>query len=110
MLKYKTGDKVKILSGKDKGREGVIEKMFPKEGRALVPGINVYKRHIKKTVARDGKGGVYDLPRPIGLSKLMVIDPKAGKPTRVGFKVEGGKKLRISKKSGVILDKSRKEK
>lgn len=107
MLKYKTGDKVRVLSGKDKGREGVIERVYPKLNRALVPGINIYKKHIKKAVAADKKGGVYPIPRPINLSKLAVLDPKSNKPTKVGFKVQGGKKLRISKKSGVILDNTK---
>jgi len=105
MLKYKVGDKVVILSGKDKGRKGVIEIIYPMKNKALVPGVNVYKKHVKKAVAADKKGGVYELPRPILLSKLAIIDPKKGKPTRVGFKIEGGKKLRVSKLSGVILDK-----
>jgi large subunit ribosomal protein L24 len=105
MLKYKVGDKVKVLSGKDKGREGTIEKIFPKTGKALLPGINMYKRHIKKQVAKDGKGGIFELPRPIDLAKLGIIDPKTGKVTRVGFKVEGGKKLRVSHTSHVIIDK-----
>ncbi len=105
MLKYKTGDKVVVISGKDKGREGTIERIYPKKGVAIVSGVNIYKKHIKKALARDGKGGIYEVPRPIDLSKLMIIDPKIGKPTRVAFKVEGGKKLRVSKKSGVIVDK-----
>ncbi len=104
MQKIKTGDKVMVMRGKDKGREGTVERVFPKKGTAFIPGVNIYKKHIKKAVAADGKGGVYEIPRPIALSKLAVIDPKTKKPTRVGFKVEGGKKLRISKKSKVILD------
>lgn len=110
MLKYRIGDKVKVLSGKDKGREGVIEFIDVRRAKAVVPGINMYKKHVKKSLARDGKGGVYELPRSIHLSKLAVLDPKTGKPTRVGFKVEGGKKFRISKKSGLILDKVKKSK
>jgi large subunit ribosomal protein L24 len=106
MLKYKVGDKVVVLAGKDKGREGIIEVIYPSRNEALVPGVNVYKKHVKKAVAVDKKGGVYDLPRPISLSKLAILDPKKGKPTRVGFKVEGGKKLRVSKLTGVILDKA----
>jgi large subunit ribosomal protein L24 len=104
MLKFKVGDKVKVMSGKDKGREGNIEKIYPEKKTAVLPGINIYKKHVKKQVAADNKGGIYEIPRSIALSKLMVIDPKTKKPTRVGFKVEGGKKLRISKKTGVILD------
>lgn len=105
MNKYKTGDKVQVIRGKDKGRKGHIEKIFPKRGVALVPGINMYKKHVKKTMDPQGKGGIFEIPRPIKLSKLMVLDPKTGKPTRIGFEVKGGKKLRISKKSGELLDK-----
>ena len=104
MLKYKVGDTVKILSGKDRGREGKIERIFPKKGTALIPETNIYKKHVKKALARDGKGGIYEIPRPIRLSKLAVIDPATKKPTRIGFKVQGGKKLRIAKKSNKLLD------
>lgn len=105
MLKFRTGDKIKVMTGKDKGREGTIEKIFPADAKALVPGVNIFKRHIKKAVAADEKGGIYEIPRPIALSKLAIIDPKTGKPTRVGFKVQAGKKLRIAKRSGSLLDK-----
>jgi len=109
MKKFKVGDKVKIRSGKDKGREGVIESI--KGNKALVSGINIYKKHVKKALTRDNKGGIFDIPRPIDLSKLSVLDPKTGKPTRVGFRIEGAKgggktkKVRISKTSDTILDK-----
>ena len=105
MKKFKVGDKVKIIRGKDKGRKGEIERIFPKKQKALVPGINMYKKHVKKSLDPQGKGGIFEIPRPIDLSKLMVLDPKTGKPTRVGFEVKGGKKLRISKASGSLLDK-----
>ncbi len=105
MAKLKVGDTVIVLIGKDKGKEGTIERMFPEKGKALVSGVNMYKRHIKKAMARDGEGGVYDIPRPIALTKLAMKDPKTGKPTRVGYKFEGDKKVRFAKKSGVILDK-----
>jgi large subunit ribosomal protein L24 len=105
MLKYKTGDKVQVIAGKDKGRTGTIDKIFPKKGTALLQGVNVYKKHIKKDLARDGKGGIYDIPRPIKLSKLAVLDPKSGGPTRVSFKTVEGKKVRISTKSGIQIGK-----
>ena len=110
MQKLKVGDKVKVLSGKDRGREGNIEVIFPKKGAAIIPGINVYKKHVKKQMARDGKGGIFDIPKPISLSKLAIIDPKTGKTARVGFKIQGGKKLRISKKSKALLDIGKKGK
>ena len=106
MLKIKIGDKVKILSGKDKGREGQIEKIFPKKKTVLVPGLNMYKKHIK---ARDGqKGGIYDLPRPIAVSKLALICPKCKKQTRVAFELKDGKKLRICAKCRNLVDKGKK--
>lgn len=104
MNKFRTGDKVKVRSGKDRGREGTIEAIVDGD-KALIQGINVYKKHVKKQVTQDGKGGIFDIPRPISLSKLAFIDPKTGKPTRVGFKIEGDRKVRIAKKSGKIIDK-----
>lgn len=103
MNKFKVGDKVQVRNGKDRGREGVIESIT--SGLALVQGVNVYKKHVKKSLTKDNKGGIFEIPRPIALSRLSVLDPKTGKPTRVGFKIEGDKKVRISKKSGTMLDK-----
>lgn len=105
--KFKAGDKVIIRSGKDKGREGTIESIDSKLDTALIPGVNMYKKHVKKQLTRDGKGGIFDIPRPMALSKLSLVDPKTGKPTRVGFELKNGKKLRIAKKSGVQLDKKK---
>lgn len=107
MLKYKAGDKVKVLQGKDRGREGTILKIDRKKGTALVEGINMYKKHVKAQVARDGKGGVYEIPRPMQLSKLAVIDPKTKKPARVGFKIEGKNKVRINKKTKKVIDSAK---
>lgn len=104
MLKIKKGDKVKVITGSDKGKEGTIEILFPKKGTAYVPGVGLYKKHVKASVARDGKGGVYELFRPIAISKLAIMDPKSGKPTRVKFQVVGGKKLRVSSKSNELID------
>ncbi len=104
MLKIKKGDKVKVITGSDKGKEGTIEILFPKKGTAYVPGVGLYKKHIKAAVARDGKGGVYELFRPIAISKLAIVDPKSGKPTRVKFQVSGDKKLRVSAKSNELID------
>ena len=105
MLKYKVGDKVIVRNGKDRGREGTIEKIFTRDMTALVQGVNVYKKHVKGALTKDGKGGIFDIPRPILMSKLAVVDPKTKKITRVGFRIEGDKKIRIAKKSGNILDK-----
>jgi large subunit ribosomal protein L24 len=96
MLKFKAGDTVKITSGKDKGREGKIERIFPDVSRALIPGLNIYKKHVK---SRPGqKGGIFDIPRPFPFSKISLICPNCKKITRVGFKMVGKEKLRICKK------------
>jgi len=105
MLKYKLGDKVKVLQGRDRGREGVISKIFPKKGTAIVEGINIFKKHVKSSVTQDGKGGIFDISKPIHLSKLAVVDAKTKKSIRVGFKMEGKKKVRINKKTKKLIDK-----
>lgn len=105
MLKIKKGDKVKVIAGSDKGREGVVEKVFPKKGTAFVPGVSVYKKHISSKTAVDGKGGVYELSRPISIAKLAFIDPKTNKTTRVRFEVSKDKKVRVAVKSKQIIDK-----
>jgi large subunit ribosomal protein L24 len=96
MLKFKVGDTVKITSGKDRGREGKIEKLIPKKPLALIPGINVYKKHVKGF--RGQKGGIYDIPKSISFSKIALICPKCKKQTRVGFKKLGSEKVRVCKK------------
>ena len=102
MFKFKIGDTVKITSGKDKGREGKIEKIFLKQGLALIPGINIYKKHIK---GRPGqKGGIYDIPRPIAFSSISLICSKCKKVTRIGFRIVGHEKVRICRKCGKEQD------
>jgi large subunit ribosomal protein L24 len=96
-MKIKKGDKVKIISGKDKGREGQIAKVFTKSNKIMIPGLNIYRKHIKKNEQMP-KGGVVELPRPINVSKIMLICPKCAKATRVGYQIEGKKKFRICKK------------
>ncbi|ANZ99013.1 MULTISPECIES: 50S ribosomal protein L24 [Carnobacterium] len=100
----KTGDKVKVITGKDKGKEGVILKAFPKKDRVIVEGINMMKKHQKPNSANP-QGGILETEAPIHVSNVMLIDPKTNEPTRVGFKVEDGKKVRVSKKTGEVLDK-----
>ena len=102
MLKLKTGDTVKVLSGKDKGREGKIEKVFPGKATVLVPGVNVYKKHVKGQSGQ--KAGIYDIPRPLPFSKVAVVCTKCKKPTRVGFKLVGNKKRRMCKKCKREID------
>lgn len=98
MLKFKVGDKVKITAGKDKGREGEIERILSDTGRAIIPGINIFKRHVKGMPER--KGGIYEVPRPLLFSKIVLICPKCKKLVRVGFKTIDNKKTRICKKCG----------
>ena len=100
MLHIKKDDTVFVLSGNDKGRKGRVLSIDPKKGSAIVEGINMVKKSTKPT-AQHPQGGIIEKEAPIRLCKLAVVDPKTGKPTRVGFKVkDDGKKVRISKKSG----------
>ena len=96
-MKIKRGDKVRVIYGKDKGRDGVVERVYPKENKILIPGINIYKKHIKKN-EKMPKGGVVELPRPIVVAKVMLLCPKCGKPVRVGYEISKDKKYRICKK------------
>ena len=96
-MKLKKGDKVKIISGKDKGREGIIEKIYLKNNKVLIPNINIYKRHIKKN-EKMSQGGIIEVPRPLVTAKLMLICPKCNKQTRIKIEKEKGKKFRVCKK------------
>ena len=100
--KLKKGDKVVVLTGRDKGMEGEIEKVMPKEGRAVVTGVNTKVRHTKQS--QQSQGGRIAVAAPIQLSNIALVDPKDGGPTRVGFKMEDGKKVRFAKKSGEVID------
>ncbi len=102
MMKLKIGDTVKITSGKDKGRDGKIEKIFAKEGLVLIPGINIYKKHVKAISGQ--KGGIYEIPRPIPFSKISLICPKCKKVTRVGIALKGKEKVRICRKCRREID------
>ncbi|MDF0602201.1 50S ribosomal protein L24 [Psychromarinibacter sp. C21-152] len=98
--KLKTGDKVVVLAGKDKGKEGTIQSVDPKAGKAVVEGINIAVRHQRQT--QQSQGGRRPQPMPIDLSNLAFIDSN-GKPTRVGFKTEDGKKVRFAKTTGDVI-------
>ncbi len=102
MLKIKTNDKVKVLLGKDKGREGEVERVISKDSLVVLPGINIYKKHVKGTQGQ--KGGIYEIPRPMAMSKVALICPKCKKPTRVGFKMAGEEKVRICRKCNREID------
>jgi large subunit ribosomal protein L24 len=103
-MHVKKGDKVKVLSGKDRGKEGVVLEAFPKKERVLVEGINMIKKHAKPS-QENPQGGILNIEAPIHVSNVLPIDPKTGEPTRVGYELRDGKKVRIAKKSGELLDK-----
>ena len=102
MQKIRKGDKVVVLAGKDKGRTGEVLVVMPKEDRAVVRGLNMVKRHQRQTQTQEA--GIINKEAPLHLSNLAVADPKDGKPTRVGFRIEGEKKVRVAKRSGVVID------
>jgi large subunit ribosomal protein L24 len=102
MQKIRKGDKVVVLTGKDKGRTGEVVQVMPKEDRAVVKGINLVKRHQRQTQTQEA--GIISKEAPIHLSNIAIADPKDGKPTRVGFKIDGDKKVRVAKRSGVSID------
>jgi large subunit ribosomal protein L24 len=102
-FKVKKGDRVAILSGKDKGKTGEILKMIPDVRRAIVQGVNMVKRHTAPSQA--GAGGVVEKEASIHVSNISLIDPKDDRATRVGFKsLEDGRKVRYAKKSGEVID------
>jgi large subunit ribosomal protein L24 len=101
--KIKKGDKVVVLAGRDKGRKGEVLSVDPREGRAVVQGINLVKRHQRQTMQQEG--GIVSKESPIDLSNLAIMDPKSGEPTRVGFKIlDDGRKVRFAKRSGDLID------
>ena len=99
--KLKKGDKVVVLAGKDKGKEGTIASINPSVGKAVVDGINMAIRHTRQS--QTSQGGRLPKAMPIALSNLALLD-KNGKPTRVGFKIEGDKKVRFAKTTGDVID------
>jgi|SRR5690606_13047465 len=97
-LKIKKGDKVVVLSGSSKGTKGSVLKVYPEKGKAIVEGVNKIKKHTKPN-AENPQGGIVETEAPIYVSKLALVDSN-GKPTRVGYEVKDGKKVRIAKKTG----------
>lgn len=102
--KLRKGDKVVVLTGKaaDKGREGEILQVLPKDNKAIVSGINMVTRHTKQSQA--SQGGRIPKEAPVNISNIALVDPKEGGPTRVGFRMEGDKKVRFAKKSGEVIN------
>ncbi len=102
MQKIRKGDKVVVLTGKDKGRTGEVLEVHPKDDKAVVRGINQVRRHQRQTQSQQG--GIITKEAPIHLSNLAIADPKDGKPTRVGFTEKDGKKVRVAKRSGEVIN------
>ena len=103
MLKIRKDDTVVVLTGRDKGKSGKVLKVMPKEGRVVVQGVNVAKRHTR---GRPGQpGGIVEKELAIAASNVAHVDPRDSKPTRVGFKVVDGKKVRFAKRSGELIDR-----
>ncbi|WP_404403607.1 50S ribosomal protein L24 [Pelagibacterium halotolerans] len=100
--KIKKGDKVIVLTGKDKGKTGEVLQVIPSKTRAVVSGINLVKRHQRQTQTQDA--GIITKEAPIHLSNIALLDAKENKPTRVGFKIEDGVKKRVAKRSGEVID------
>jgi large subunit ribosomal protein L24 len=102
-LKIRKGDRVVVITGRDKGKAGQVLNVLPAENRAIVQGVNVSRRHQKQTASQEG--GIVSKEMPIHLSNLALADPKSGKPTRVGYKfLKDGKKVRMAKRSGEVID------
>ena len=100
--KIKKGDQVILLTGKDKGRTGQVTKVLPKDSRVFVSGLNLVQRHTKPTQA-DPNGGIKSKEASVHVSNVAIVDSN-GKPTRVGFRVEGDKKVRVAKTTGEVIN------
>jgi len=101
-LKVKKGDKVVVLTGKDKGKTGEIKKVMPDDNKVVVQGVNVQTKHRKPS--QTGPGGLDKIEMPIHVSNVAIVDPKTSKPTRVGFKTVGDRKVRVARRSGEVID------
>lgn len=101
-MKIKKNDNVIVISGKDRGKTGKVTKAFPRENKIIIAGVNIAKSH-EKPKKRGSKGQVVDRAMPFAVSNVMLVDPKTGGRTRIGVKQDGGKKVRVTRKSGSIL-------
>jgi large subunit ribosomal protein L24 len=103
-MKILKGDKVVVISGKDKGKTGIVQAVYPSKNKVVVEGVNVHKKH-KKPTQQSPEGSVVEIYVPIDASNVAIVDPKTKKPSRVGYIVDkDGKKVRIAKKSGSKLN------
>ena len=101
-MRIKTGDKVQIIAGKDKGQSGTVLQVFPKDQRVIVEGLNLVKKHT--SAVQGGQGGIEEIPAPIHVSNVMYVDPSTNEPTKLGFRFEDGKKVRFAKKSNETVN------
>lgn len=102
-MKIKQGDNVKVITGKDRGKVGKVKLVLKKVNRVVVEKVNIVKKHQKPTTDGD-KRGIIEFEAPIHISNVMLIDPKDDKPTRVGYQIKEGKKVRVAKKSKTVLN------
>ena len=107
-MKIKKGDQVIVITGRDKGKTGEVIQVMPKDSKVLVRGINLVKRHTKPT--QENAGGIVSKETSIHVSNVALIDPKSGKATRVGIKLDKGQKVRVAKKSGEVIAEVRRTK
>lgn len=103
-MKIKAGDTVKVIAGKDKGKTGKVMICLPKEDRVIVEGVNIITKHVKPR-GPQSPGGITKTEAPIHVSNVMYMDSKSGKASRLGYKIENGKKVRFAKQSGAVIDK-----
>lgn len=101
-MKLKKGDKIIVITGKDKGKESIVEVVYNEKNKVLAKDINIATKHVKPS--KNDKGGIIKVARPINASNVMFLDPKENKPSRIGYKIVDGKKVRFSKKSGEIIN------
>jgi large subunit ribosomal protein L24 len=100
-MKIHTDDQIIVIAGKDKGKKSKVVRAIPSDKKVIVEGVNIVTRHMKKQGATPGQKVSFE--KPIDVSNVMLLDPKTGAPTRVGYRIENGKKLRVAKKSGTVL-------
>ncbi len=102
-LKIKTGDTVKVMAGKDKGKIGKVLQIFSEKNRIVVEGANIMKKHMKARGGRETRGQIIELSAPMHISNVMIVDPSTNKPTRIRIEKRDGKTVRVTKKSGTVI-------
>ncbi len=107
-IKIKKGDKIMVIAGKDKGKTGMVERVFSKTGKMIIKGINIAKKHVKVS-KNNHAGGIVEINMPMSVGKTALVCPSCGKPTRVGWQINGKEKNRVCKKCGKAILKIKKE-